>query len=132
MSMSRRPKFDGDKLSTSALPSDHASRLARARQSLDGLSLGDAFCAQFFRGNIYERHFATRAAPPGPWPYTDDTEMALAIVEVLDRHGGVDQYDLATTFADRYVADIYRGYGPAAHGILRSEEHTSELQSLRH
>jgi ADP-ribosylglycohydrolase len=107
-------------MSTSALPSGQAARLRRSRRSLDGLSLGDAFCAQFFRGNVYERHFAARTAPPGPWCYTDDTEMALAIVEVLGRHGAIDQQDLAKTFADRYVADIYRGYGPTAHGILQA------------
>lgn len=107
-------------MSTNPLPSDHDARLTRAKTSLEGLSLGDAFCAQFFRHNVYERHFAPRSAPPGPWSYTDDTEMALAIVEVLARHGTVDQYDLATTFAHRYVADIYRGYGPAAHGILQA------------
>jgi ADP-ribosylglycohydrolase len=106
-------------MATTPLPPDHAARPVRARLSLDGLSLGDAFCAQFFRGNVYERHFPGRAAPPGPWSYTDDTEMALAIVEVLARHGGIDQYDLADTFARRYVADMYRGYGPAAHGILQ-------------
>lgn len=108
------------RMSTTVLSSDHASRLKRARRSLDGLSLGDAFCAQFFRGNVYQRHFAARTAPPGPWPYTDDTEMALAIVEVLERHGQIDQYALATAFADRYVADMYRGYGPAAHGTLQA------------
>lgn len=106
-------------MSTTPLPPDHADRLDRARRSLDGLSLGDAFCAQFFRGPVYERHFAAQTAPPGPWCYTDDTEMALGIVEVLARHGSIDQYDLASTFAERYVADIYRGYGPAAHGILQ-------------
>lgn len=102
------------------LPTDHGARLRRARLSLEGLSIGDALCAQFFRGNVYERHFASRSVPPGPWSYTDDTEMALGIVEVLARHGRIDQDDLARTFARRYVADMYRGYGPAAHGILQA------------
>jgi ADP-ribosylglycohydrolase len=107
-------------MSTPSFPLDHAARLARARQSLDGLSIGDSFCSQFFRGNVYERYFNARTAPPGPWSYTDDTEMAIGIIEVLARNGTIDQYDLASIFARRYVADMYRGYGPAAHGILQS------------
>ncbi len=101
------------------LPADHAERLARARLSLEGLSFGDAFCSQFFVGRTYDQHFAARSAPPGPWMYTDDTVMALSIYEGLARHGAIDQYELAREFGRRYVADIYRGYGPAAHGILR-------------
>lgn len=103
---------------STSLPADHADRLARAARSLDGLSVGDAFCAQFFMPEVYARHFASRTAPPGEWGYTDDTEMALGILEVLTRRGQIDQYDVAATFARRYVADTYRGYGPAAHGIL--------------
>lgn len=102
------------------LPPDHADRLERVRLSLDGLSIGDAFCAQFFRPNVYERYFSARTPPPGPWSYTDDTEMGLGIVEVLTRHGCIDQDDLARIFARRYTADIYRGYGPAAHTILQA------------
>jgi ADP-ribosylglycohydrolase len=107
-------------MSTKPLPQDHAARLRRARLSLDGVSLGDAFCAQFFKGPVYERHFPARTDPPGPWSYTDDTEMAIGVLAVLSRHGRVDQHDLAATFARRYVADVYRGYGPAAHGILQA------------
>ena len=59
------------------LPPDHAARLARARLSLDGLSVGDAFCAQFFVGHVYQRHFAARSSPPGPWGWTDDTAKLL-------------------------------------------------------
>ena len=104
---------------TTTLPADHAERLARARLSLEGLSFGDAFCSQFFTRRVYDHHFAARSIPPGPWMYTDDTVMALSIYEGLARHGAIDQYELAREFGRRYVADIYRGYGPAAHGILR-------------
>ncbi|MFO0878865.1 MAG: ADP-ribosylglycohydrolase family protein [Gemmataceae bacterium] len=106
-------------MATDLLPPDHAVRMRRTWISLDGLSIGDAFCAQFFRANVYERYFATRTAPPGPWSYTDDTEMGIGLVEVLVRHGRVDQEDLAQTLAERFVADIYRGYGPATHDILQ-------------
>ncbi len=101
-----------------SLPANHAERLARARLALDGLSIGDAFGSQFFIPGAYGKYFDARTVPGGEWGYTDDTEMALAIVEVLERHGYIDQYDLAEVFARRYVADIYRGYGPGAHQIL--------------
>ena len=103
---------------TTPLPADHAVRLERARLSLDGLSVGDAFGGQFFFPGVHARCFPARTTPPGLWNYTDDTEMALAIVEVLTRHGGIDQYDLATSFARRYSLDMYRGYGAMAHLIL--------------
>lgn len=119
-------------MSTSSLPPDHAARLKRAGLSLDGLSLGDAFCAQFFKGSVYERYYAAHTPPPGPWSYTDDTEMALGLVAVLTRHGRIDQYDLAATFARRYVADMYRGYGPAAHGILQSIHDGTPWRNVSH
>jgi ADP-ribosylglycohydrolase len=90
----------------------------RARLSLDGLSIGDAFGSQFFLPGAYAKHCGSRTTPEGIWGYTDDTEMALGIVEVLERHGRIDQSTLAEVFARRYVADTYRGYGTMAHRIL--------------
>ena len=37
--------------------------------------------------------------------YTDDTVMAMGIVEVLDRLGAIDQDTLARVFARRYGAE---------------------------
>jgi ADP-ribosylglycohydrolase len=102
-------------------PADHDARLERVRLALDGLSVGDAFGERFFRfpgGN--KSVLASRVLPPAPWRYTDDTEMALAIVEVLQRHGRVEQDALAAAFARRYRADPHRGYGATAHKILRA------------
>src|SRR6516164_6776035 len=99
---------------TTSLPHDHAARMERARLSLDGLSVGDAFGSQFFLPGVYRSHYPTRTPPPGSWRYTDDTEMGLGILDTLARHGRIDQYHLADTFARRYVAEIYRGYGATA------------------
>lgn len=60
-----------------------------------------------------------RAIPAAPWIYTDDTEMALAIVEVLGQHGRIDQDALAASFARRYRANPMRGYGGGAHTLLQ-------------
>lgn len=96
-------------------------RLARAALSLEGLAIGDAF------GQIFSS--APRAARarvkenrllPKPWMHTDDTEMALAIVEVLNRFGHIDQDALARRFAERFDADPDRGYGKMARIILRA------------
>jgi len=103
------------------LPSDHAARMRRARTSLDGLSVGDAFGERFFvDADLARSRIGSRTLPRAPWDTTDDTEMAYAIVEVLDRHGRIEQDTLADKFAHRYQADPARGYGKTVHGILRA------------
>ncbi|MEZ6085047.1 MAG: hypothetical protein R3E58_14185 [Phycisphaerae bacterium] len=47
----------------------------RARLSLEGLSLGDAFGECFFSSAMQQR-LAYRGLPEVPWFYTDDTMMA--------------------------------------------------------
>src|SRR5262245_35876670 len=91
--------------------------LERAWLSLDGLSVGDAFGEQFFGepGAVLPR-IAGRVIPGGMWPYTDDTEMALSIVEVLAERGEIDQNELATRFAAGMQPD--RGYGEGTYKIL--------------
>src|SRR6516165_8198327 len=102
-----------------ARPDDHDVRMARAREALEGLSVGDAFGERFFtHAHVVDQLIAARAVPAPPWRYTDDTEMALGIVEVLEAAGHVHQDLLAATFARRYVANRHRGYGPTAHDIL--------------
>lgn len=94
-------------------------RLARAYASLDGLSVGDAFGGCFFaiRSNYVADALETRTLAPAPWPYTDDTLMALSLVSILRQYETVDQERLAYSFAERY--DYHRGYGPSMHGVLR-------------
>ena len=94
--------------------SNHKERMARARLSLDGLSIGDAFGERFFRLSP-----AARITPAPPWCYTDDTVMAMSVTEVLDRHRGIDPEALAAAFAKRYAANPARGYGGMAHHILQ-------------
>ncbi len=106
-------------MTTSTLPPDHDARLTRARLALDGLSVGDALGQTCFRHHNWER---LQLDPPefdaGIWPYTDDTEMALAIYEVLVRHGRIEQNDLAATFARRFQKLPLRGYGAGAVRLL--------------
>jgi ADP-ribosylglycohydrolase len=99
---------------------DHAARMARARLSLEGLSLGDAFGERFFVPDRALRYLLDGRTLPGPpWLCTDDTVMALSIVEVLELRGEIDPDLLARAFAAKYLADPERGYGVGAHRILR-------------
>jgi ADP-ribosylglycohydrolase len=88
-----------------------------AFDSLTGLSVGDAFGAQFFAMENRPLLLDEAAVPAAPWPWTDDTEMACNLLDVLQRHGQVERDALATAFADRY--DPYRGYGPGTVVLLR-------------
>jgi ADP-ribosylglycohydrolase len=97
----------------SVLPSDHPERMRRARLALDGLSVGDAFGGRFFTPADDRRD-----VPPAPWPYSDDTEMGLAVVSVLDRHGRIEADELARDFARRYHTAPDRGYGLTVRRVL--------------
>ncbi|MFJ6136586.1 ADP-ribosylglycohydrolase family protein [Kitasatospora sp. NPDC092286] len=85
--------------------------------ALNGLSVGDALGAQFFVPATAAAHFAARTAPPGPWPWTDDTEMACSVSAAQIERGHIDTFDLTHAFARRH--DFDRGYGPAANRLLR-------------
>jgi len=93
------------------------ARLARALTSLEGLSVGDAFGERTFGGSGAER-VARRELAPAPWRHTDDTQMGMAVVEVLRSHGRIDTDALAARFAERYRRDPARGYGGGAHQLL--------------
>ncbi|GAA3034844.1 hypothetical protein GCM10020229_52840 [Kitasatospora albolonga] len=84
--------------------------------ALLGLSTGDSFGAQFFVPDNRE-HLTARQLPPGPWPWTDDTEMACSVHAALTERGEVDVFDLTHAFANHH--DFDRGYGPAANRLLR-------------
>ena len=91
--------------------------LERALVSLLGLSVGDAFGERFFmpHGALHTA-IDERTVPASPWRYTDDTQMALSLVEVLREHGTIDQDALAKSFVQRF--DPMRGYGPGAQRLL--------------
>ncbi|WP_194837544.1 ADP-ribosylglycohydrolase family protein [Nocardia sp. XZ_19_369] len=79
------------------------------RDSLEGLSVGDALGAQFFVPGRSVSELIAGRPPAGPWEWTDDTEMACSVYSEVCRHGRVDQDALAAVFADR--CEPYRGYG---------------------
>ena len=101
------------------LPDNHDERLERARLSLEGLAIGDAFGEMLAYNCAAARQRVERGLMGGPWFHTDDTEMALGIYEVLRSHGRIDPHELALRFAERFRKEPERGYGTMARVILR-------------
>ena len=90
---------------------------AAMRLSLEGLSIGDAFGERFFVRDPLGL-IAARQLPQGEWRWTDDTHMALSIVEGLHQHGRIDQDALMRRFSWRFVAEPRYGYGPGTRHLL--------------
>lgn len=90
--------------------------------AMRGLALGDAFGETWLLqpADELEAALEQRRLPDGPWPWTDDTAMALSLLAVLDRHGHTDQGALAAAFAESYAADPNRSYGGSMHQVLRA------------
>ena len=96
-----------------------SERLDRALRSLMGLSVGDAFGQQFFGPpGVVWGWIVDRYEPPAPWPWTDDTAMAISIVRILRDSGEIQPDHLAHAFAREHSEDPARGYGRGAEEVL--------------
>ncbi|MFC9434838.1 ADP-ribosylglycohydrolase family protein [Nocardia sp. NPDC057030] len=73
------------------------------------MSVGDALGAQFFVPGRSVPDLLAGRPPAGPWPWTDDTEMACSVYAEIRHRDAIDQDALAAVFADR--CEPYRGYG---------------------
>lgn len=96
----------------------HETRLARARLSLEGLSVGDGFGGFFEMGKqaIIQRYFKSRELFSPPWRWTDDSNMALSIYSILRQYERIEQDKLAENFATHF--DAGRGYGIGARALM--------------
>ncbi len=95
-------------------------RLARALLSLHGLAIGDGIGEMMFgRPDRAFDIIIKNELPAGPWWHTDDTEMAISIVEVLRVMGCIHEETLARHFMMRFGRDPDRGYGGGARRQLR-------------
>jgi ADP-ribosylglycohydrolase len=94
--------------------------LVLARRSLLGLAIGDAFGETMFGdpAEAIQRAAKRLISPRRPWRWTDDTAMALSVVEVLGTRGAIDADALADAFARRWAHDPHRGYGAGAFRLL--------------
>ena len=120
-----------------------SDRYQRALDSLQGLSVGDAFGQQFFMSwdlSVRLMESGEFGGPPfdfqdefvlreliakrdlrwvdATWNWTDDTAMALEIVANLRDFGAIAPYTLARGFSRRYAANPNRVYGAAMHDLL--------------
>jgi len=95
-------------------------RIELAKKSLKGLSIGDAFGESFFgeRDEMLQ-HIQARKVPKTTWEFTDDTVMAIAVFEQLEKNGVIIQDELAKAFVENHDKDVNRGYGATARRILR-------------
>lgn len=93
-----------------------AEKQERTLRSLAGLSVGDAFGQQFF--TLPSHTIRSRQLPEGPWSWTDDTHMALSIVQVLLTYGAIHQDELARLFGLRFIQEPWRGYAGGAQRLL--------------
>jgi len=99
---------------------NHTNRIEKVILSLEGLSIGDSFGQNFLiEQNKAKQLINSRQLPVKPWLYTDDTIMALSIVQTLNKFGCIKQDYLANIFAQRYIEEPDRGYGSTAGRMLR-------------
>lgn len=86
--------------------------------SLSGLTVGDAFGQRMQfpeAGDLING----REVPPAPWPWTDESQLALSVVEELRQRSWIDQDYLARRMAWRYSTDPGRGYGTTTRKVLQ-------------
>ncbi|XVQ11678.1 ADP-ribosylglycohydrolase family protein [Spirillospora sp. CA-255316] len=102
-----------------------STRRALALDALTGLSVGDAVGNQAFPPHLRVRKPGN---PPEIWSWTDDTQMACSLLDVLDRHGTVDQNALAKAFAER--AETFRDYGMGALQFIDHVFHGGDWRAI--
>ncbi|WP_165872134.1 ADP-ribosylglycohydrolase family protein [Tenacibaculum sp. M341] len=107
------------------------TRIALAKQSLTGISIGDAFGDSFFRNrDEVEIALSNKTIPETQWRFTDDTIMAIPILQSLEEFGEVNQDFIAVKFAENYEKDRHRGYGPSMHRKLMDMKGNTDWLSI--
>jgi ADP-ribosylglycohydrolase len=95
-------------------------QVSAVRTSLLGLAVGDAFGSMLdgYGADLARKSSKRLISPKRPWKWSDDTAMALSIVELLERSGTLDPDALAQAFVRRFQLEPNRGYGAGAHALL--------------
>ena len=106
-------------------------QLKNALISLKGLSIGDALGEQFF-GNesLILPLIKKKELPNAPWEYTDDTKMAISIVDTLINFGKINQDYLINKFVESFENEPFRGYGPGAIRLLSNIRNEGDWRSV--
>jgi poly(ADP-ribose) glycohydrolase ARH3 len=106
----------------------------RFRGCLLGLAIGDALGGKFEAqtADAIRERFPTVAAliayPQEEIWYTDDTQMAIGVAEVLAEHGEIIESRLCEAFVANYVPS--RGYGRGARAVLEAMEHGKDYRQV--
>ena len=120
-----------------------SDRYQRALDSLQGLSVGDAFGQQFFMSwdlSVRLMESGEFGGPPfdfqdefvlreliakrdlrwvdATWSWTDDTAMAISVVANLWTYEAIKPDNLAMSFSLNYARNSNRVYGAAMHDLL--------------
>ncbi|GAA4136232.1 ADP-ribosylglycohydrolase family protein [Actinomadura keratinilytica] len=107
------------------MPVSTTTRQTLALDSLTGLSVGDAFGERGFEPHL---RVTSPTCTDGRWPWTDDTQMACSVLDVLTRFGEIDQTILARAFAER--AEPHRNYGYGAIQLIDGIRRGGEWRAL--
>lgn len=106
-------------------------RLKLAERSLKGVSIGDAFGESFFgeRAQILT-HISERTLPDTTWDFTDDTIMAIAVFEQLEKNSSINQDEFIQALSKKHNLDPYRGYGATVRTILRDVDQGKDWKNV--
>jgi poly(ADP-ribose) glycohydrolase ARH3 len=109
--------------------------LDRFRGCLLGLAVGDAVAAPY-EGLTGDNIFWGHGSPPDlvaqagteTLYYTDDTEMTVAVAEVLAEHGRITEDALVKAFAASYHPE--RGYGRGARLVIEAMQEGGDWRGI--
>lgn len=108
--------------------------LSKAQRLLMGIAIGDAFGRYFenmSRLDVKESFIKERFSNPGV--YTDDTQMALAVANLMISDNPFDPENLAEYFVQSYEQDKRVGYSPLTQKMLENSRSGQDfLNSLTH
>ncbi len=109
----------------------YQANIELAKKSLKGLSIGDAFGESFFgETDKMLNHIKTKTIPSTSWDFTDDTVMAIAVFEQLEKNKTIIPEELAKLFVENHDKDPNRGYGATARRILREIGEGGDWKSI--
>ncbi len=106
----------------SSLMNDHSTRIERTYESLKAVAVGDAFGEMFYSNLTMQnaalegRRLRPEELPPEPWAWSDDTNMAAFVFDMLSHYQNVDQNALSENIALRYHR--FRNYSSAIAKLL--------------
>ncbi len=85
--------------------------------ALEGLATGNAFGNTFYKAST-RKGLARRRMPDGPWLWSSDTAMAVAVCQTLQQHGTIDEDALVGHLVHHFEDDTFRNYGSGMFQIL--------------